>query len=789
MELVIAVPDQPGVLSAVAGVLAMHRLTVRTAELRGVGLPVPAVQGPVLLLNWRVAAEYGSLPQAARLRADLVRALDGSLDIAARLAERDAAYPRRRRDGGAAAAGDGGAAGSRLATVIEVRAQDAPGLLHRIGRALEAAGVRVRSAHVSTLGANAVDAFYVTGDGAPLPGERAAGWPGPWRRRCGRRRTGTGAAYGQGTADAECGALAGEVVPVRGSPRRGPRGPRSTARTLRTRAPGAGRYPGGRPIRPPHAQLRASGAPSTRGFATAVFDTLSDRLAATFKNLRGKGRLSEADIDATAREIRIALLEADVALPVVRAFIKQVKERAAGAEVSQALNPAQQVIKIVNEELIGILGGETRRLRFAKNPPTVIMLAGLQGAGKTTLAGKLGLWLKGQGHSPLLVACDLQRPNAVNQLSVVAERAGVGVYAPEPGNGVGDPVKVAKDSIEFAKTKQYDVVIVDTAGRLGIDQELMRQAADIRDAVSPDEVLFVVDAMIGQDAVNTAESFRDGVGFDGVVLSKLDGDARGGAALSIAQVTGRQIMFASNGEKLDEFDAFHPDRMASRILGMGDMLTLIEKAEQTFSPARGREDGRQAAAARAQGLHARRLPGPDGAGQEDGQHQQAARDDARHGPDQGPDQQPGRAGRGPHRRDHQVDDARRARGADDHQRLAPRPYRQGLRRRGQRRQEPGRAVLRGPQDDVADGPGRRHAGHARDAGHGWRRRQAEEAAEAGQGQAAVGQPDEAQAGGAGGRRPPRAGGSGGPGRRLRPPRAGSSGQNFELPDEFKKFMG
>jgi signal recognition particle subunit SRP54 len=314
-----------------------------------------------------------------------------------------------------------------------------------------------------------------------------------------------------------------------------------------------------------------------------VFDTLSDRLAATFKNLRGKGRLSEADIDATAREIRIALLEADVALPVVRAFIKQVKERAAGVEVSQALNPAQQVIKIVNEELVGILGGETRRLRFAKNPPTVIMLAGLQGAGKTTLAGKLGLWLKGQGHSPLLVACDLQRPNAVNQLSVVAERAGVGVYAPEPGNGVGDPVKVAKDSIEFAKTKQYDVVIVDTAGRLGIDQELMRQAADIRDAVSPDEVLFVVDAMIGQDAVNTAESFRDGVGFDGVVLSKLDGDARGGAALSIAQVTGRQIMFASNGEKLDDFDAFHPDRMASRILGMGDMLTLIEKAEQTFS--------------------------------------------------------------------------------------------------------------------------------------------------------------------------------------------------------------
>ncbi|NLU75065.1 signal recognition particle protein [Streptomyces sp. HNM0575] len=313
-----------------------------------------------------------------------------------------------------------------------------------------------------------------------------------------------------------------------------------------------------------------------------MFDTLSDRLAATFKNLRGKGRLSEADIDATAREIRIALLEADVALPVVRAFIKQVKERAVGSEVSQALNPAQQVIKIVNEELIGILGGETRRLRYAKNPPTVIMLAGLQGSGKTTLAGKLGRWLKQQGHTPLLVACDLQRPNAVNQLSVVAERAEVAVFAPAPGNGVGDPVKVAEDSVVHARDKQHDVVIVDTAGRLGIDEELMRQAADIRDAVSPDEILFVVDAMIGQDAVTTAEAFRDGVGFDGVVLSKLDGDARGGAALSVAQVTGKQVMFASNGEKLDDFDAFHPDRMASRILGMGDVLTLIEKAEQTF---------------------------------------------------------------------------------------------------------------------------------------------------------------------------------------------------------------
>jgi len=313
-----------------------------------------------------------------------------------------------------------------------------------------------------------------------------------------------------------------------------------------------------------------------------LFDTLSDRLAAAFTNLRGKGRLSEADIDATAREIRIALLEADVALPVVREFIAALKERARGEDVAKALNPAQQVIKIVDEELVAILGGETRRLQFAKQPPTVIMLAGLQGTGKTTLAGKLGHWLREQGHTPLLVACDLQRPNAVTQLQIVGERAKIAVFAPEPGNGVGDPVQVARDSIEFARRAQHDMVVVDTAGRLGVDAEMMQQAIDIRDAVQPQETLFVVDAMVGQDAVNTAEAFRDGVGFTGVVLTKLDGDARGGAALSVRHVTGQPIMFASNGEKLEDFDVFHPDRMASRILGMGDMLTLIEHAQKTF---------------------------------------------------------------------------------------------------------------------------------------------------------------------------------------------------------------
>ncbi|HWS57539.1 MAG TPA: signal recognition particle protein [Actinotalea sp.] len=322
-----------------------------------------------------------------------------------------------------------------------------------------------------------------------------------------------------------------------------------------------------------------------------MFATLSDRLTSTFKNLRSKGRLSEADIDATVREIRRALLDADVAVPVVRAFTGAVRERALSSEVSGALNPAQQVVKIVNEELVAVLGGVQRPLAMAKNPPTVILLAGLQGAGKTTLAGKLALHLRGLGHTPLLVAADLQRPNAVTQLQVVGERAGVPVYAPHPGaregfEGVGvapgDPVAVARDGLATARTRQHDVLIVDTAGRLGVDAEMMQQAADIRDAVQPDEILFVVDAMIGQDAVLTAQAFADGVGFTGVVLSKLDGDARGGAALSVASVTGRPILFASTGEKLTDFEVFHPDRMASRILDMGDVMSLIEQAEKAF---------------------------------------------------------------------------------------------------------------------------------------------------------------------------------------------------------------
>ncbi|WP_029677712.1 MULTISPECIES: signal recognition particle protein [Bifidobacterium] len=342
----------------------------------------------------------------------------------------------------------------------------------------------------------------------------------------------------------------------------------------------------------------------------AAFSSLTDRLSQAFTHLRSKGKLTEADIDGTIREIRRALLDADVSLDVVRSFTGRIRERALGEEVSKALNPAQQVVSIVYDELTSILGaGVDRPLNFAKNPPTVIMLAGLQGAGKTTLAGKLGYWLKDAGHTPLLVAADLQRPNAVTQLQVVGERAEVPVYAPEPGvqtsgselaapgQVTGDPVKVAADSIRVAKDKLYDVVIIDTAGRLGVDQELMEQARNIRDAVHPDEILFVIDAMIGQDAVATAKAFDQGVDFTGVVLSKLDGDARGGAALSVASVTGKPILFDSNGEGLKDFEVFHPDRMASRILDMGDILTLIEQAQRQFDE----EEARKAAGKMSEG--------------------------------------------------------------------------------------------------------------------------------------------------------------------------------------------
>ena len=316
-----------------------------------------------------------------------------------------------------------------------------------------------------------------------------------------------------------------------------------------------------------------------------MFETLSDRLENVFKRLRGHGRLSEAHVDEALREVRMALLEADVHLDVVREFIARIRERAVGEEVRKALTPAQTVIKIVNDELVAILGGSNKPLKYSPKPPTVVMLAGLQGSGKTTAAGKLATWLKAKGKQPVLVACDLRRPAAVQQLSLLGEQAGVPVVTRE---GMS-PVDVAAEGLREAARLARDVVIVDTAGRLHVDREMMAEAAAIRDRVRPTETLLVVDAMTGQDAVNVATAFLEHVDFSGIVLSKLDGDARGGAALSIAHVSGRPVKFASTGERLDAFEPFHPDRIAGRILGMGDVLTLIEKAEEAFEEEQKRE--------------------------------------------------------------------------------------------------------------------------------------------------------------------------------------------------------
>ena len=316
-----------------------------------------------------------------------------------------------------------------------------------------------------------------------------------------------------------------------------------------------------------------------------MFESLGNRFSNAFASLRSRGKLSSSDVANVCQEIRQALLDADVALTVVEDFVGkiEVQAKAALTDLQAGANQAQVIFEIVNKELVELLGSQARRVRLAKVAPTVIMLAGLQGAGKTTLAGKLAKYFADQGDTPILVASDLQRPNAVTQLQVVGQNAGIPVFAPQPGNGVGNPVEVAREGIAFAKAKLHNIVIVDTAGRLGVDAELMQEAKDIRDAISPDEILFVVDAMTGQDAVRTAQAFQDGVGFDGVVLTKLDGDARGGAALSIVTQTGKPIMFASTGEKLADFDLFHPDRMASRILGMGDVATLAEQAKKAFS--------------------------------------------------------------------------------------------------------------------------------------------------------------------------------------------------------------
>ena len=315
-----------------------------------------------------------------------------------------------------------------------------------------------------------------------------------------------------------------------------------------------------------------------------MFDSLSSKFSDLFGTLRKKGRITPEDIESTCQELRIALLEADVALSVTEGFVEKIRSRSLERlpEIRQSTNQSEEIYSIINQELIAILGGQGRRIRYAKSGPTIIMLAGLQGSGKTTLAGKLARFLKEDGNTPLLVAADLQRPNAVTQLQVLAESISVPIFAPEAGNGIGDPVKVAKSAITYAREKVHNVVIVDTAGRLGIDSELMQQASSIRDAINPHEILFVVDAMMGQDALTTSQAFLEGVGFDGVVLTKLDGDAKAGAALSIVEVTGKPILFTSSGEKLTDFDYFYPERMASRILGLGDIATLAEQAKRAL---------------------------------------------------------------------------------------------------------------------------------------------------------------------------------------------------------------
>ena len=315
-----------------------------------------------------------------------------------------------------------------------------------------------------------------------------------------------------------------------------------------------------------------------------MFDSLSSKFSDLFGTLRKKGRITPEDIESTCQELRIALLEADVALIVTEGFVEKIRSRSLERlpEIRQSTNQSEEIYSIINQSLIAILGGQGRRIRYAKSGPTIIMLAGLQGSGKTTLAGKLARFLKEDGNTPLLVAADLQRPNAVTQLQVLAESISVPIFAPEAGNGIGDPVKVAKSAITYAIDKVHNVVIVDTAGRLGIDSELMQQASSIRDAINPHEILFVVDAMMGQDALTTSLAFLEGVGFDGVVLTKLDGDAKAGAALSIVEVTGKPILFTSSGEKLTDFDYFYPERMASRILGLGDIATLAEQAKRAL---------------------------------------------------------------------------------------------------------------------------------------------------------------------------------------------------------------
>ena len=430
-----------------------------------------------------------------------------------------------------------------------------------------------------------------------------------------------------------------------------------------------------------------------------MFDALSDRFDGIFTRLRSRGRLSEKDVDEVAREIRLALLEADVNVKVVKEFIARVKERANGADVQKSLSPAQQVIKIVHEELVNTLGGVTGKLKMSSKPPTVVMLAGLQGSGKTTAAGKLARMLKSQGS-----ACCSSRPTCNarprSSSSGCSGASSTSRCGPRPTT-VRRIRSRSRTSLDEAARLGKNVVIVDTAGRLQVDTELMDELRQVRDAVNPTDTLLVVDAMTGQEAVNVATAFDEAVGLDGVILTKIDGDARGGAALSVKEVVGKPILFVGTGEKLEDFEAFHPDRMASRILGMGDVLTLIEKAEAAFD-----EDeaaGRRGEAAQGP-VHARGLPRPDAPGAQDGSDRQPDEDDARHA-QRAPEGRDRRRRAGPGRGDHLLDDAGRAPRSVAHQRLPAGADRQGERHHHPRGQRHAQAVQAGPADDEVDDPG------------------------------------------------------------------------------------
>ena len=416
-----------------------------------------------------------------------------------------------------------------------------------------------------------------------------------------------------------------------------------------------------------------------------AFEGLTEKLSAAFKQLRGKGRLTEADVKEAMKEIRMALLEADVNFKVVKQFVATVTERAVGADVLESLTPAQMIVKIVNEELTALMGGESTKLTISSKPPTVVMLVGLNGAGKTTNGAKLAGFMKKQGKRPLLVACDTFRPAAITQLEVVGQQVDVPVFQ----MGQGDPVDIARAGIEHAKQHGNDLVFIDTAGRLHVDEELMEQLKVMKAAIDPTEILLIVDAMIGQDAVNAAKAFDEALDITGVMLTKLDGDARGGAALSIKAVTGKPIKFVGQGEKLDQVDVFHPDRMASRILGMGDVLSLIEKAQQSF-------DAKKAAELE-QKLRKNKFTLADFYDQlvqiksmgSLSRHRRDAPRRERQGPGGG---QRGREGPLPHRGHHPVHDPRRAGGPLPAEQQPEKAHRRRLRHPGGGHQPPAQAV-------------------------------------------------------------------------------------------------